>query len=254
MSEAVKLRQLGIQRLGVIAALDQELGDLLAQLQAHHTETRARRDYHCGHINGQALVAVTARIGKVAAASTATTLIERFGCDAILFVGVAGGVGPGVQVGDVVVASHLAQHDLDASPLFPAAEIPLLGVRDIATDAALSQAVQHAATQAIDEWSARSDHPHFTRSQLHQGLIVSGDQFIHASTHAADITQRWPEALATEMEGAAVAQVCFEHQVPVAVVRTISDRADDQATTDFTQFLREVAAPMSSGLLRHLLA
>jgi adenosylhomocysteine nucleosidase len=254
MTEAVSLRQLGIRRLGVMAALDQELGDLITHLQDHHTEQRARRDYHCGHIQGQALVAVTARVGKVAAASTVTTLIERFGCDAILFVGVAGGLGTGVQIGDVVVANQLAQHDLDASPVFPAGEIPLLGVRDIATDAALSQTVQHAATQAMNEWSARSDHPHFTRSQLHQGLIVSGDQFIHASTHAADILRRRPEALATEMEGAAVAQVCFEHQVPVAVVRTISDRADDQATTDFTQFLHEVAAPMSSGLLKHLLA
>lgn len=254
MNTNLELHALGIARLGVMAALQQELGDLLACLEDHRVQRHAQRDFHCGAVKGQALIAVTARVGKVAAASTAATLIERFGCDAVLFVGVAGGIGAQVRVGDVVLASALAQHDLDASPLFAAGEIPLLGVRCLDTNGALSAVLGAAAAQAIAEWSQRSDHPHFGRSRLHRGLIVSGDQFIHDSARAADIVRRWPEALAVEMEGAAVAQVCFEHQVPVAVVRTISDRADASASTDFMQFLREVAAPMSSGILQRLLA
>lgn len=247
------LRALGLQRIGLMAALTEELGDVLPRLEAAHVETRAQRDYHCGRLNGQDLVAVTARVGKVAAASTATTLIERFGCDAIVFVGIAGGIGANVQVGDVVVADQLAQHDMDASPIFPAGELPLLGVCELAADVQLMQALHRASQAAISDWSQRGDHPHFSQSTLHLGLIVSGDQFVHANTHAQDLAQRWPSALAVEMEGAAVAQVCFEHGVPFAVVRTISDRADDNAATDFGLFLREVASPMSSAILRRLL-
>lgn len=247
------IRVLGFARIGVMAALPEELGDVLAHLAASHSETRAGRQYHCGEIAGQSLVAVTARVGKVAAASTATTLIERFACDAIVFVGIAGGIGADLAVGDVVVATHLAQHDMDASPLFPAGEIPLLKQRELPTHPALSEHLTTACEQAIAAWSQRRDHPHFMRSKLHRGLVLSGDQFVHANDHARDIARRWPKGLAVEMEGAAVAQVCVEHDVPVAVVRTISDRADDQATKDFNLFLREVASPMSSTMLRVLL-
>lgn len=245
------MRQLS--RLGVIAALPQELGDILAHLSDATIERRAQRDYHCGRVGPQAIVAVTARVGKVAAASTATTLIERFGVDAIVFVGVAGGLGAGVAIGDIVIATALAQHDMNAAPLFAPGELPLLGVTAIDCDATLTAALTHAAQRAVTDWRAQAPHPDFTDTQLHQGLIVSGDQFIHAPAQAQAITRTWPEALAAEMEGAAVAQVCFEHGVPVAVVRTISDRADNTAHTDFNRFLNEVAAPMSSGILRHLL-
>lgn len=247
------LGDLGFQRIGLMAALNEELGDLRSRLEAATVECRAQRDYHCGRLNGQDVVAVTARVGKVAAASTATTLIERFACDAIVFVGIAGGIGVDVQVGDVVVAAQLAQHDMDASPIFPAGELPLLGVRELAPERRLTQALHQACQAAIADWSPRHDHPHFSQSNLHQGLILSGDQFVHAHAHAQELVQQWPKALAVEMEGAAVAQVCFEHSIPFAVVRTISDRADDNAATDFGLFLREVASPMSSAILRHLL-
>jgi adenosylhomocysteine nucleosidase len=243
----------GVRRLGVIAALPQELGDVLAHLSDATTERRAQRDYHCGRVGQREVVAVTARVGKVAAALTATTLIERFEVDAIVFVGVAGGLGSGVEIGDIVIATALAQHDMDASPLFERGELPLLGVSAIACDTTLTLALRRAAQFAIADWTGQAHHPAFTRTQLHQGLIVSGDQFIHAPGQAQAIAHVWPQALAAEMEGAAVAQVCFEHGIPVAVVRTISDRADASAPTDFTQFLTEVAAPMSSGILRHLL-
>ena len=241
-----------ISRLGVLSALPQELGDLCDQLDRATTVEKARRHYHCGRIGETTVVATTARIGKVAAASTTTTLIQHFEVDAIVFVGVAGGLGCDISVGDVVLASELLQHDLSAAPLFPPHEIPLLGMQRIPTDSALTGAVRIAAGQAIRRWQAQASHPHFSQSELHEGLIISGDQFIHQPGHAQTLLAAFPDALAVEMEGAAVAQVCWEHGTPFAVIRTISDRADAQAPVAFDQFLSEVAAPMSSGILRSL--
>lgn len=241
-----------ISRIGILSALPQELGDLREQLERATSLEWARREYHWGWKGGIEVIAATARIGKVAAASTTTTLIQHFKVDAVVFVGVAGGLGQQVNVGDVVLANSLLQHDLNAAPLFPPHEIPLLGIQQVPTDGALTNALRLAADQAIRHWKAQSSHPHFSRSELHEGLIISGDQFIHQPGHARALRASFPEALAVEMEGAAVAQVCWEHGIPFAVIRTISDRADAKAPVAFEKFLSEVAAPMSTGILRGL--
>ncbi|MHA7202200.1 phosphorylase family protein, partial [Burkholderia pseudomallei] len=108
--------------LGILAALPEELGDLVAAMRDDgpvDTVTLGRRDYHVGVAHGVRCVVTLARVGKVAAAATASALIHRFDVRAIVFTGVAGGVASDVSVGDVVVADALLQHDLDASPLFP---------------------------------------------------------------------------------------------------------------------------------------
>lgn len=127
--------------LGILAALPEELGDLIAAMRAEgamQTVTLGRRDYHVGTVHGAACVVTLARVGKVAAAATVSALIHVFGVAGVVFTGVAGGVSRTVRVGDVVVADTLLQHDLDASPLFPRYEVPLLGITRFATDAALT--------------------------------------------------------------------------------------------------------------------
>ena len=102
----------------ILSALAEEQQGLLAQLVQPEKLTRGGRDFWQGELHGRRVVLALSKIGKVAAATTATTLIEAFGVHRIVFTGVAGGVGPGVQVGDVVVASDFVQHDMNASPLF----------------------------------------------------------------------------------------------------------------------------------------
>ena len=226
---------------GVMAALPEELGDLVHRLQDAQTHAVAGREFIQGQLNGQRLCAVTARIGKVAAALTATTLIERFGVNRLVFVGVAGGLGQAVRRGDVVVASELVQHDLSAWPLFPRGEIPLLGKTRLTCDPALTRALEDAARQALQG-----------EQQLHTGLIASGDQFIQGHAMAQAIRDAHPDVLAVEMEGTAVAQVCEECGVPFAVLRTLSDVADDGAAHDFLAFMRDTAAPLASRVLARL--
>jgi adenosylhomocysteine nucleosidase len=205
-------------------------------------------------VHGQPVVLVLSRIGKVAAATTATALVERFDVSAIVFTGVAGGLASGVNVGDMVVASEFIQHDMDASPLFAPLEIPLYGRAVFPTDAGLTESLRAAAQGLLNNLSRWVDRDtlhalHVQSPKVHSGLVLSGDRFVSTSAESQALQKRLPLALAVEMEGAAVAQVCHDYGVPFAAVRTISDRADDHATIDFSRFIQEVASRYTSALI-----
>lgn len=227
--------------LAIVAAMREELSAVLALMPDEQKQVAGGREFWRGHLHGQEVVAVLSRIGKVAAATTATVLIERFDVERIVFTGVAGGLAPGVKVGDVVIADSFMQHDLDASPIFPKYEVPLYGLSRFATDPELSHRLAAAARKALPG------------STLHRGLVVSGDRFVSTTAESRALQSALPDALAVEMEGAAFAQVCHDYGVPFAAVRTISDRADDAAHVDFTQFIQEVASRHSAAIVAALL-
>jgi adenosylhomocysteine nucleosidase len=219
----------------------------------------AGREFWVGHWHGHDVVAVLSRIGKVAAATTATTLIERFGVSRIVFTGVAGGLAPQVNVGDVVVAREFIQHDMDASPLFPRHEVPLTGMTRFAADAALSDALAFAAPLAMQDMVATLPSSEWlnldlAKARVHQGLIASGDRFVSQTSESQALQRELPDALAVEMECAAMAQVCHDYGVPLAAVRTISDRADDAAHVDFPRFIQSIASRYSVAVLDRLLS
>jgi adenosylhomocysteine nucleosidase len=244
--------------LGVLAALPQEMGDLVEAMLAEgvmRTVKLGQRDYHIGTVQGVSCVATLARVGKVAAAATVSVLINVFEVDSVLFTGVAGGVASKVRVGDIVVADALLQHDLDSSPLFPRYEVPLLGMTHFASNAALADEVAVAAERfVVDKGAALAKRFHLRGARVHRGLVISGDRFVSSTEEVAALRVALPEALAVEMEGAAIAQVCYEHDVPCAIVRTISDTADEHASASFTSFLTEIAHEYSSGILTRFFA
>lgn len=228
-------------RTAIVSAMHEELSAVLALLPDEQMQVAAGREFWVGHLHGQEVVAVLSRIGKVAAATTATALIERFRADRIVFTGVAGGLGPGVNRGDVVIAEAFLQHDLDASPIFPRYEVPLYGTDRFATDRTLTGQLAAAVRQALPG------------TQVHRGLVVSGDRFVASATDSQALQQALPEALAVEMEGAAFAQVCRDYGVPFAAVRTVSDRADDAAHGDFLSFIDQVASRHSAAIVQAFL-
>ncbi|HOZ64678.1 MAG TPA: 5'-methylthioadenosine/adenosylhomocysteine nucleosidase [Burkholderiaceae bacterium] len=233
----------------ILSALAEEQQGLLEQLNKPQSVRHGGRDFWLGELNGHRVVLGLSRIGKVAAATTATTLITRLGVNRIVFTGVAGGVGAGVSVGDVVVAAEFVQHDMDASPIFPRFEVPLYGKTCFACDPALTEMLLDASRTALAETEQG-------QARLHRGLIASGDRFVSAADESRGIQRALREAgldvLAVEMEGAAVAQVCFDFGVPFAAVRTISDRADDQAHMDFPKFVAEVASGYAQSIMTNL--
>jgi adenosylhomocysteine nucleosidase len=240
--------------IGIMSAMHEELAAVLAEMPDEQRVQVAGRDFWVGHWQGHSVVAVLSRIGKVAAATTATVLLERFEVDTLVFTGVGGGLGCGVRVGDVVVTDGLVQHDMDASPLFPRHEVPLYGRARFEADADLAVQLAQASEQVLADAALHLGVGTLAEFQLHaprvhQGLVISGDRFVSTSAESYALRQALPEALAVEMEGAAVAQVCHDYGVPFAAVRTISDRADDTAHTDFQRFIREVASRYSLAIL-----
>lgn len=240
--------------IGLMSAMHEELALLLQAMPDERRITVAGRQFWQGHWQGQPVVAVLSRIGKVAAATSATALIERFGVGRIVFTGVAGGIGPGVRVGDVVLADAFVQHDMDASPLFPRHEVPLYGCSRFATDPVLNARLAWTAQQvlarvALHLGPAAVAEFALDAPRLHTGLVASGDRFVSTAAECRALQQALPDALAVEMEGAAVAQVCADYGIPFAALRTISDRADDDAHADFSRFIREVASRYSLAML-----
>ena len=245
-------------RIAIVSALHDELASVLALMPDEQKQVVGGREFWVGHLHGQDVVAVLSGIGKVSAATTATLLIDRFKVQRIVFTGVAGGLGPGVKVGDVVLARSFLQHDMDASPLFPRHEVPLYGRARFEADAALADALELACERMLHRLPQQLGAPTIEAfglqsPKLHQGLLISGDRFVATTAESAALQHELPDALAVEMEGAAFAQVCHDFGVPLAVVRTISDRADDAAHVDFPRFLREVASRYSGALIDTLL-
>lgn len=242
----------------ILSALMQEQQGLIERLQQPSKVTHAGREFWHGNLHGQLVVLALSRIGKVAAATTATALIEKFGVSRIVFTGVAGGLGAGVAVGDVVVATEFVQHDLDASPLFPRYEVPLYGKTRFEGDSALSVLLFKAACEALrDQKGSLVERTLFAGACVHQGLIASGDRFVSGADESgrlrAALAQAGHVVLAVEMEGAAVAQVCHDYGVPFAAVRTISDRADDSAHLDFPSFVNQVASRYAQLIIERFL-
>ncbi len=233
--------------IAIASAMHQELRALLPLLQNRRSVRLAGRDFHQGTIHGQPVVLALSGIGKVAAATTAVLLMHEFGARQLVFTGVAGGLRGGVNVGDVVVAQQLLQHDMDASPLFPRFEIPLTGRSHFDVDAALAETLGTAAQRCIERADALIGGAHrrdfgIAAARVHRGLIVSGDRFVASAAHSDELRAALPAALAVEMEGAAIAQACADFGRPFAVLRTVSDRADDSAHVDFARFIAEVAS------------
>jgi len=237
-------------RLALVGAMHEEVAALLPCLEDVRVERRAGRDFHLGRLDGHDVIVVRSGIGKVAAATTAAVLLDAFDARAVLFTGVAGGLYDAVRVGDVVVGHALLQHDMDASPLFPRHEVPLTGRSRFDADPAWSARMAQAAREVFSLPCAARAGFGLAAPALHEGLVVSGDRFVATSTEGARLKADLPDALAVEMEGAALAQVCHDFGRPFAVVRTISDRADDLAHVDFPRFIADVAAPYSRDIVR----
>ncbi|HSV70891.1 MAG TPA: 5'-methylthioadenosine/adenosylhomocysteine nucleosidase [Methylibium sp.] len=240
--------------LGLMAAMHEELQALLPLLAAPCVHHHAGREFHSGRIDGRQVVLVRSPPGQVATATTVTLLAERFGAEALVSVGVAGGLHPKARIGDVVVARELRAHDLDAVPLFPRHEPPAGERAHLLTDPELSAALQAAAEAALAvERIALAGSLAvlgIAVPRVHAGLLLSGERFVATEAENAALKRAHPDALAVERQGVALAQVCHDCDLPFAVLRCISDRADERAQGDYDRFVAEVAGPFAATLLR----
>jgi adenosylhomocysteine nucleosidase len=245
--------------MGIMSAMPEEIDLLIAEMGGQaETISHGMRTYHRGFLWGAPVTLVFSRWGKVAAATTSTHLISALGVKEILFSGVAGAVDPQLRIGDVVIADHLYQHDMDARPLFQRYEIPLLDKSAFPADQRIRKELSHAARLFLEvgfrsavEASVRAKFE-IVDPKVVTANMGSGDKFFAHRGEIEDLRSRLPIAC-VEMEGAAVAQVCYEHSIPLSVLRTISDRADSAAPIDFLEFTGRVAAIYSRGIIKNLI-
>lgn len=195
--------------LAVIAALEQE---------AHALVHRMPRSENVGPRLSiwadDRLVVVVAGVGKVAAALAAQYTCDVFKPRCLIAMGLAGGVEDDVRPGQVVVARHAAQHDMDARPLTDAkGAIPGLGLSQIAADPAVAEKLLLAAR--------------FESKDARPGLVLTGDQIVTSRAVRDALVRDFPDAACIDMETAAVAQVAHQNGVPWSALRVISDSADE---------------------------
>jgi adenosylhomocysteine nucleosidase len=235
-----------IRRLGVVVAMDEEFARISRRLENVEVVHVGPREFLCAQLFDVNVVCVRCRIGKVAAASTVTTLINRFEVDAVVFTGVAGGVASHVRIGDLVVAQNLMQHDIDLKGVLGCHrfDIPLLGMARMPATSELLDIAALSARSVVDSAEYLSSIKKFSphAPQAINGTIASGDTFICSAREREVLVRGIPDLLCVEMEGGAVSQVCLEYGVPYVGCRIISDAADVDAPLDFGAFLVSAAA------------
>ncbi len=243
--------------IGIISAMQEEIQALLNELQLSSTVVKGMRTYYSGTLFEIPVVLVFSRWGKVASAATTVQLINDFNVDEIIFTGVAGAINSTLNIGDVVIGKNLYQHDMDASPLFEQFEIPMLRKKYIETRNATK--LIKATNSFITNYNlfinpSIAQDFNITNPKVIYGDIASGDEFISSKQRIKVLNNILPTAVCVEMEGAAVAQVCFEYKIPFSIIRVISDNANDNATIDFPKFANSVTSNYASGILKNYFA
>lgn len=232
----------------------EEMEALLHQLKNTSKTTKGKRTYYSGQLFNKNVVLVFSRWGKVAAAATTTQLINDFNPSEIIFTGVAGSIQKKLNIGDLVIGQKLYQYDLNGSPFFEPFEIPILKKKYIETTK--NKALIGACNLFLSNYHkfiplSKSKLFDINNPKAIMGDIASGDQFISESKKIDFLNKKIPNAVCVEMEGAAVAQICFEYEIPFSIIRIISDKANDNAHIDFSEFSKAIASHYALGILKY---
>lgn len=225
--------------IGIIGAMDIEVDALKALMEDTKSETVSGIEFATGTLQGKRVVAAVCGIGKVFAAVCAQTMILRYGARCVINTGVAGSLTAELEIGDIAVADAAVQHDMDTSPLGdPVGLISGINLVRLPADKELGEKIC-AAAERLGIRSLR-------------GTIVSGDQFVASAGKKAELASEF-NAIACEMEGAAIGQVCHINNVPFAIIRSISDSYSGKGEMDYEQF-KHLAAENSRAVVLELLS
>lgn len=220
--------------IGVIGAMDVEMEAILAAMEGVTAQEHGSMRFYKGTLSGVPVVAARCHAGKVNSALCAQVMIDFYSPKLVLNIGVAGGLGPGVHIGDAVIAESCVQYDYDITALGePLARIEVPAgagsdfCRDFPCDPAIAEVLAKEAAGLYD-------------GTVHRGVVATGDRFVADGEMGLRLNRLFG-ALACEMEGASIAHACFLSKTPCAVLRSISDNANDNAHVDFPTFAKESA-------------
>lgn len=228
-------------RFGIIGAMQEETAPFLKSLENPVTEKVGTHEYVTATYHGHEVVLVTSGIGKVCAAIAVSTLYLKYHVDCIINTGTAGGLGKGLHIGDIVLATGMAYHDFDLTLFgYKKGQVPRYE-QIFHSDPEL---VARAAA-AAQKLAAQGDF----KPQVHQGMCLSGDRFISDKAKGIAMLEDFPETLIMEMESAAVGQVCADFNLPCLIIRSVSDTAEGDSPDDFNKFVDLASANGASLVL-----
>jgi adenosylhomocysteine nucleosidase len=235
-------------KLGIIGAMESEVELLVSLLENKECRKIGKHTYYTGTLSGTPTVIARAGVGKVNAAVCTAAMILEFAPEYILNTGVAGALGKGITVGDVIIADACVEYDLEYGSLgdargsifYPDSTSEIV----MPADAKLSDMLEKAARDVSGG-----------EFEVKRGVVATGDKFVSSTEAREDILSAFPEALCCEMEGAAIAQVCRLYSVKFSVLRSMSDSADGEAEMDFPTFAKlsaDRAAKIAASLANSL--
>lgn len=213
--------------IGFIGAMQIELDGIRANMTDKTSVTISGVEYVTGKLGKNEIVTAVCGIGKVFAAICAQTMILKFNPTLIINTGVAGGIADGLHIGDVVIAESVCQHDMDTSPIGDPVGL-ISGINRIYFET--DKRVSDALAESLAKFSINTV----------RGNIATGDQFVSTTEKKVYLKEGF-NAAACEMEGGSIGHVCFVNNVPFAVLRSISDNADEGATVDYPTFAKASA-------------
>lgn len=218
---------------GVIGAMESEVKNLIGAMENVQTERVHDLTFYRGAFGNHSVVVVKSGIGKVSAARCAQMLIDRYSPDYLINTGIAGGVGEGLGIGDLVIGTELVQHDFDLTR-FGYARGYVSGFGDG------KRPSYFRSDEELVRKFLRTVYTFLPENRVHEGRIATGDLFVADAPTKARLRSEY-SALAAEMEGAAIAQTATMNGIPFIVVRVISDLADGTAAESFDTFEQETA-------------
>ncbi|BDQ27842.1 5'-methylthioadenosine/adenosylhomocysteine nucleosidase [Helicobacter heilmannii] len=214
------------QTIGVMGAMAEEIAPILKKFPTHTSENIGNNTYYHLQLEGLNIVLAYSKIGKVHAATTASTLILHHKVQALIFSGVAGGLAPNLAINDLLLATKLCQADIDLTSFnHPLGFIPESSVF-VESDPQLN-ALAKSVAQNLN-------------LPLKEGIIATCDQFVSDLKRKQTFVQHFGASV-VEMEGASLGFVCRDFNIPFCVLRSVSDTADGTAPADFDAFLHQSA-------------
>ncbi|MCJ7841797.1 5'-methylthioadenosine/S-adenosylhomocysteine nucleosidase [Lederbergia sp. NSJ-179] len=226
-------------KISIIGAMEEEVSLLREQMTNIKTEMIANSEFTSGSLGGKEVILLKSGIGKVNAAMATTILLEKFRPDVVINTGSAGGYHPDLQIGDLVISTEVRHHDVDATIFgYEYGQVPQMPPA-FKADPFLVEKTEEAAKTLEGVRAVK-------------GLIATGDSFMNDPTRAEFVRQQFKELYAVEMEGAAIAQVAWQFDVPFVIIRALSDIAGKESHISFDQFL-ETAAVHSTNLVLEMI-
>ncbi|WP_374755874.1 5'-methylthioadenosine/adenosylhomocysteine nucleosidase [Larkinella soli] len=237
----------------LLGAFDEEVKLVQQNIRKPKVVTLNGIRFVTGRIRGRRVVVAETGIGKVNAAMTTATVLTHFKPEQVLFTGIAGGVNPDLQPGDLVIARQTAHHDYgyitfqqQKTNQTRNAITKELNPTYFPADSMLVVKARQAARSTTFEPIPSTSRP----PSVVEGIVVTGDVFVSSEEKVKSLRSEF-KADATEMEGAAVAQVCYQQKVPCLIIRSLSDKANSNARQDMLTFVK-IAARNSANLVMNI--